>query len=249
VNSADPATSARPTDERLLTQLLDAVGEFVPGQKLQAVLGVSRPAIYQCVERLASQGIVIEARRHYGYRLVEEPVVFSEVLLRAYRPLILGCPPIHFFDTVDSTNTIAERLLAVEVVTPFVVVGREQTAGRGRRGRVWHSPDAGNLYASFAFRPQRPPREMPPITLWLGIAVARLLRDRLSLPVMVKWPNDLLLHGRKLAGMLTEARIDADSLRDLVYGLGLNLRADTRSWPEEVRAVLGRDSSVGRAED
>jgi len=227
----------RSTDERLLSLLLDAGGDYVAGQKLQGVLGVSRPAIHQGVERLGNLGIVIEGRRHYGYRLVEEPAVFTEILLRAYRPLVLGCPEIHFLDTVASTNSVAERLLAEGRPTPFVVLAREQTAGRGRRGRVWHSPSEGNLYASFAFRPQRPPHEMPPITLWLGVAVAACLRERLQLPVMVKWPNDLLVGGRKLAGMLTEARIDADALRDLVFGLGLNLQADTGKWPEEVRAV------------
>lgn len=227
----------RSTEERLLSRLLDATGDFVAGQKLQEILGISRAAIYQCVERLGHQGIVIEAKRHHGYRIVEEPAVLTEILLKAYRPLVLGCPEIHFFDSVDSTNSVAERFIAEGRETPFVVVGREQTAGRGRRGRAWHSPDAGNLYASFAFRPTRPPRDMPPITLWLGMAVARSLRDHLDLPVMVKWPNDLLLHGRKLAGMLTEARMDADSLRDLVFGLGLNLQADTSQWPEEVRAV------------
>lgn len=227
----------RPTDERLLTLLLNATGDYVPGSRLQEALGVSRPAIHQTVERLGAQGIVIEARRHYGYRLVEEPAELTEVVLRAYRPLVLGCPEIVFFDSVDSTNSLAERFLAEGRETPFVVIGREQTAGRGRRGRRWHSPGGGNLYASFAFRPVRPPREMPPITLWLGLAVARAVRRVLELPVMVKWPNDLLLHGRKVAGMLTEARIDADYLRDLVFGLGLNLHADLDRWPEDVRGV------------
>jgi BirA family biotin operon repressor/biotin-[acetyl-CoA-carboxylase] ligase len=227
----------RSTEERILTQLLDAAGDYVPGQTLQRILGISRPAIYQCVERLGQQDIVIEAKRHSGYRLAREPERLNAILLQAYRPLVLGCPMIHFLDTVDSTNSVAERYVAEGRTTPFVVLSREQTAGRGRRGRVWHSPDEGNLYASFAFRPELPPRDMPPITLWLGLAVARSLRRQLELPVMVKWPNDLLLEGRKLAGMLTEARIDADTMRDLVFGLGLNLRAETRQWPAEVRAV------------
>lgn len=228
---------SRPTEERLLTRLLDADGDFVPGQKLQDLLGISRPAIWNWVEKLAVQGIRIEAKRHYGYRLVSEPGELNGLLLRAYRPLVLDCPLIHFFDEVESSNSTAERLIAENAETPFVVIARSQSAGRGRRGRSWHSPANGNLYASFAFRPQRAPQDMPAITLWLGLAIARQLRERLQLPVFVKWPNDLLLGGRKLAGMLTEARIDADQIRDLVFGLGLNLFADTSDWPEDVRQV------------
>lgn len=230
-------TPPRPTEERLLTRLLDADGGFVPGQELQELLGISRPAIWKWVEKLGSQGIRIEAKRHYGYRFAGEPEALNALLLRAYRPLVLHCPEICFYDEVDSTNSVAERLIAEGRQTPFVVIAARQTAGRGRRGREWHSPSAGGLQASFAFRPERAPRDMPAITLWLGLAIARHLRDRLQLPVFVKWPNDLLLRGKKLAGMLTEARIDADHIRDLVFGLGLNLFADPDAWPDAVRAV------------
>ncbi len=225
----------RPTDERFLTLLFDATGDYVPGARLEERLGVSRPALHQCAEKLRKLGYRIEARRHHGYRLVEEPEGLSALSLAAYRPLVLGAPEMFFLDEVDSTNSAAEKRLAEGVATPFAVIADHQTAGRGRFGRPWHAGVGESLLVSLAFRPRRAPREMPSITLWLGLAVARYLREALDLPVMVKWPNDLLLHGRKVAGMLTEARMDADQLRDLVFGLGLNLRGDPAAWPTEVR--------------
>lgn len=223
------------TDSRLLSPLLAARGDFVPGNVLAEALGVTRVAVWGRLEKLREQGLGIEARRHHGYRLVAEPEELHEALLRAYASSMGMGADLYVYPTVDSTNTEAERLLAAGAEVPFVVVANEQTAGRGRMGRRWHSPERGNLYASFAFRPDLPPRDMPVITLWFGLAIASCLRDDFSLPIRIKWPNDLLLDGRKVAGLLTEARIDADRTRDLVFGLGLNIIADTASWPDAVQ--------------
>jgi|TARA_B110000438_G_scaffold302139_1_gene358923 BirA family biotin operon repressor/biotin-[acetyl-CoA-carboxylase] ligase len=226
-----------PTHEHLLTLLLDATGDFVAGRVLEDRLKVSRPAIHQIVEKLRGLGFEIEARRHSGYRLLREPLVSSALLYDAYQPLVLGAPKVYYFEEIDSTNSAAERLLSEGSPTPFVVVAGSQTAGRGRLGRRWHSPSGGDLYASFAFHPRRPPRDMPSITLWFGLAIAQFLKAELGLDVKVKWPNDLILDERKLAGMLTEARVDADQIRDLVFGIGLNVLSDPEEWPPEVRAV------------
>lgn len=231
------AVERPPTHEHLLTLLLDATGDFVAGRTLEERLQVSRPAVHQIVEKLRGLGFEIEARRHSGYRLSKEPQLSSALLFDAYQPLVLGAPKVYFYEELGSTNSEAERLLSEGCETPFVVVAGRQTSGRGRLGRRWHSPSGGDLYASFAFHPRRPPREMPSITLWFGLSIAKFLNAELGLDVKVKWPNDLLLAGRKLAGMLTEARIDADQIRDLVFGLGLNVLSDSEEWPPEFRAV------------
>lgn len=224
-------------DTRLLSLLLDGKGGFVSGQRLTDALGISRVAVWGRLEKLREQGIGIEAQRHRGYRMTEEPEFLHHRLLEAYAYRLGIRAEIHFHAAIDSTNSEAERLLASAVEAPFVVVASEQTAGRGRMGRQWHSPDKGNLYTSFAFRPQVPPRDLSVITLCFGLALAKALHREAELPVRIKWPNDLLLDGRKIAGMLTEARIDADQTRDLVFGLGLNIAADTNSWPEEIQRM------------
>ncbi len=222
-------------DIQILNELLAANGGFVPGNRLTDILGVSRVAVWGRLERLKEQGIEIEAQRQHGYRLVAEPPYLHEALLRAYARRLGVGTDLYFHSTIDSTNSEAERLLAAGMEDPCVVVAGEQTAGRGRMGRQWHSPHQGNLYVSFAFRPRLIPRDMPVVTLWFGLAVARCLQDEFELPVLLKWPNDLHLNGRKVAGMLTEARIDADQTRDLVFGLGMNIAAEMEAWPETVR--------------
>ncbi len=225
------------SDTVILKALLKADGDFVSGTKLAAVLGMSRVAIWARLEKLRDAGFEFEAVRQRGYRLLKAPPRLNEPLIRAYlegegRELDLV-----FLPEVDSTNSEAERKLAEGREAPFVVLAGAQAQGRGRLGRQWHSPPEGNLYASFAFRPKQPHAEMQNITLWLGLAVCRYLHHVLKVPAKVKWPNDLLLGGKKVAGMLTEARIDADHTRELVFGLGLNVLGDTQRWPKEVSAI------------
>ncbi|MEO6246265.1 MAG: biotin--[acetyl-CoA-carboxylase] ligase, partial [Opitutaceae bacterium] len=146
-------------------------------------------------------------------------------------------------DEVDSTNDEAARQLSAGRPTPFVVLARRQTKGRGRFGRAWHSASAANLYASFAFRPRVAPERMPTFTLWMGINVCELLANFAGVRPGIKWPNDILFDGRKAGGMLTEARVDSDQIRDLIFGLGLNVNSPSSGWPADLarRAVALAD--------
>lgn len=130
--------------------------------------------------------------------------------------------PKHFslvlLDEIDSTNDEAARQLAAGRLVPFVVMARRQTRGRGRFGRTWHSDSKANLYASFAFRPRVAPDRMQTFTLWMGLNICELLARFIGIPPGIKWPNDILFDGRKAGGMLTEARVDADQIRDLILG-------------------------------
>jgi len=162
-------------------------------------------------------------------------------------------PGIEFRAEIDSTNSEAERLLASGTPTPLVVLSRSQNHGRGRLGRTWASPDTGNLYASFAFRPKIPPARMQTFTLWMGVNVCETLRNFGRFSPAVKWPNDILHEGRKLGGMLTEARIDADQIRDVVFGLGLNVNILPHQWPDDLigsatsmAEILGTTIDVNR---
>ena len=137
-------------------------------------------------------------------------------------------------DEIDSTNDEAARQLAEGRATPFAIFARRQTRGRGRFGRVWHSEANGNLYSSFAFRPKAPPSRMQTFTLWMGVNVCELVSHFVPKPPGIKWPNDLVFSERKAGGMLTEARVDADQIRDLVFGLGLNVNSEPSAWPDDL---------------
>ncbi|AOS43093.1 Bifunctional ligase/repressor BirA [Lacunisphaera limnophila] len=223
------------TEVTILRELLAADTGYVSGTKLAKQLGLSRVAVWMQLQKLTKQGFVFEAARSRGYRLAGFPPQLHQSLIQAHLAGRTRTPTLITLDRVDSTNTEAERHLAAGSRTPLVILAREQTQGRGRRGRVWHSPAAGNLYGTFVFRPKLEPTRLQDFTLWMGLNVCELIANFCSIEPGLKWPNDVHLQGRKAGGMLTEARIDADEVHDLVFGLGLNLNARAADLPRELQ--------------
>jgi BirA family transcriptional regulator, biotin operon repressor / biotin---[acetyl-CoA-carboxylase] ligase len=222
------------TDITILRELLTHGDEPVSGTRLAKLLGVSRVAVWAHLQKFAKQGFVFEAVRTRGYRLVKPPDHLHAALIRAH----LGrqrAPGITCLETVDSTNSEAERRLAAGEPVPMIILAREQTKGRGRRGRPWHSAANGNLYSTFVFRPRLEAVRLQDFTLWMGVNVAELIGSFCRLQPGLKWPNDVLLDGRKAGGMLTEARVDAEEVRDLVFGLGLNVNGRAADLPPDLR--------------
>lgn len=217
----------------ILQTLLDAEGGVVSGAVLARELGMSRVAVWQHMEKLREQGFTFEALHAQGYRLIGKPAALNPALIDAYRRAGRSAGEIHVLDEIDSTNDEAVRRLSADEVTPFAIVALRQTKGRGRFGRVWHS-ERGNLYASFAFRPEVEPARMQTFTLWMGVNICELIAKFCRTTPAIKWPNDILFEGRKAGGMLTEARMDTDCIRDLVFGLGLNLTPPEDGWPDEL---------------
>jgi BirA family biotin operon repressor/biotin-[acetyl-CoA-carboxylase] ligase len=224
------------TETVILRALIEDENGFVSGAKLARELGVSRVAVWQHMEKMRAHGFEFEAVRARGYRLRKRPAKIHRNLIHAYLAARnLRCEVIQL-DEVDSTNDEAARQLSQGRPAPFVVVAGKQTHGRGRFGRVWHSEANGNLYTSFGFRPEIEPARMQTFTLWMGVNLCELIANFTRAAPGLKWPNDILFDGRKAGGMLTEARIDADQIRDLVFGLGLNLNSAAADWP----SALGR---------
>jgi BirA family transcriptional regulator, biotin operon repressor / biotin---[acetyl-CoA-carboxylase] ligase len=220
-------------EELILGLLVDGGLEYVSGEALSGKLGLSRTAVWKVVNALRGHGYRIEAVPSRGYRLVETPdrLTALEVL-----PLMetheLG-RTLHSFETVDSTNAVAFRLAVEGAEHGELVVAEHQTQGRGRRGRSWSSPHHLNLYCSFVLRPELPPQRAPELTLLAAVAVAESLRA-VGVPADIKWPNDLLVGGRKVAGILTELSADPDRVHFVVLGIGVNLNADTADFPPEL---------------
>ncbi|MBL9207480.1 MAG: biotin--[acetyl-CoA-carboxylase] ligase [Opitutaceae bacterium] len=218
----------------ILRELLAHEKTFVSGTALAAKAGMSRVAIWQHMEKLRSQGFEFEAVRSRGYRLSVRPEGLNSTLIRAFLPLRDRGLTLTLLDHVDSTNDEAARELANGRSDPFLILAHRQLGGRGRFGRRWMSEPNGNLYASFAFRPRIEPVRMPTFTLWMGANLCDLIANFFRVTPGLKWPNDLVFNGRKAGGMLTEARIDSDQIRDLVFGLGLNLRTPAGGWQGEL---------------
>lgn len=234
------------TELIILRELLAREPNFMSGTALAAKLGMSRVSVWLHMEKLRAQGFTFEAARSRGYRIATRPSGLHLGLIQAHLKGRRRDLAISLLDEVDSTNDEAARQLAASRTAPLVILARKQTRGRGRLGRTWHSEENGNLYASFAFRPRVPPGRMAIFTLWMGVNVCELIANFSQLTPGIKWPNDILFNGRKAGGMLTEARIDTDQIRDLIFGLGLNVNGPSDSWPAELarRAVSLAEESA-----
>ena len=227
------------TETLILRELLAAEPGWVSGGAIATKLGVSRVSIWHQMEKLRAQGFGFEALPARGYRLSRRPRMLHAGLVEAQLKVRRKGFTFLVLDEVDSTNDECARQLAAGRAAPFAVFAQKQTRGRGRFGRVWHSEANGNLYSSFAFRPRIEPGRMQTFTLWMGVTICELVSRFVPVKPGIKWPNDIVFDGRKAGGMLTEARVDADQIRDLVFGLGLNVNSPASDWPADLarRAV------------
>ncbi|MFZ5468340.1 MAG: biotin--[acetyl-CoA-carboxylase] ligase [Myxococcota bacterium] len=223
-------------EELILSFLADSGEEFTSGEALSDKLGLSRAAVWKVVEGLRKMGYRIDAAPSRGYRLVEVPDRLTSLELA---PLLathdLG-RTIHFFESLPSTNEWALRLAAEGAFHGEVVICEEQTQGRGRRGRGWVSPKGLNLYFSAILKPELPPQRAPELTLVAAVAVAETLREAGG-EAFIKWPNDVHIEGRKVAGVLTELAADQDRVHHVVVGVGVNLNAEGKDFPPELTEV------------
>ena len=213
-------------------QALRQAPEPLSGEALAARLGLSRAAVWKRINRLKAQGYAIVGSPRRGYRLLAatDKLLPAEIALGLKARRLTG--PVHHFDEVASTNDLAKELAAQGAPEGTLVVAEAQTGGRGRLGRQWDSPPGTGLYVSLLLRPKLPPTEMPQITLTTAVAVARAVTRVTGVTPGIKWPNDLLLAGKKLGGILTEMETESEQIRHLVVGLGLNV--NNPAFPAEL---------------
>jgi BirA family transcriptional regulator, biotin operon repressor / biotin---[acetyl-CoA-carboxylase] ligase len=202
---------------------LRAAAAPVSGAELARRLGCSRTAVWKHVAALRRAGYAISARRATGYELTAAPDRLGPAELA---PHLAGLwRRIEWREELDSTQRLARELARRDAEEGTTVIAERQTAGRGRLGRQWHSPAGLNLYASIVLRPPLPPSAVPCLALVVGLAVVDAVRDVAGLAAALKWPNDVLLDGRKAAGILTEMEAEIERVRFVVAGIGVNVNA------------------------
>jgi BirA family biotin operon repressor/biotin-[acetyl-CoA-carboxylase] ligase len=242
----------RPESEELvLSFLAEAADEFVSGEAISDKLGLTRAAVWKHVEALRGQGYRIDAFPARGYRLAGVPDRLTPLEIRPLLNTHDVGQVVHWYEELGSTNDRAKELADEGAEHGEVVVAEAQTAGRGRRGRAWSSPARKNLYFSVVLRPDLPPSRAPELTLVASVAVCEALRQA-GVDARIKWPNDLLVSGRKIAGILTELAADPDQVHWVVLGVGVNVNARAEDFPAEVRAeatsiLLERGQAAPRA--
>ena len=216
------------TAKQLLELLRAHQGQYLSGAALAAELGMTRTAIWKHIHALKGRGYPVTSHPKKGYQLLDVPdLLTAEEVLPGLETRWLG-KNYHFLPQVGSTNDYALQLASRGAPHGTVVVADQQTAGRGRLGRPWVSLPHCGLYVSVLLRDELPSRDAPQATLIAGLTLVEVLHASHGVPARIKWPNDVLVGGRKLAGILTEMQADQDVVRFLVIGIGINVnhRAD-----------------------
>lgn len=221
--------------DKLIHLLVKNAMVVVPGPKIASEIGVTRSTVWMWIEKLRALGVEIKGHPASGYQLTKLADILAPSLIR---PELgenqIGHRIVHYF-RADSTNTVATKLAAEGAPHGTLVIAEEQTAGRGRFGRSWYSEKSRGIYASIILRPPLSPASAPAITLMAGLAAHRALSSSTGLRFDIRWPNDLLVGGRKVCGILTEMSAELDRLHSVVLGIGINV--NHREMPPELKSI------------
>lgn len=226
------------TDAQLLAALREPGNGYVAATEMSKRLGLSQSAIDGRVAELRQLGYKIEVTPHLGYRLISVPDVLhaDDLLARLPAGRIIG-RDIRVFQETTSTNDIVEKLARDNVKEGVVVFAESQTKGRGRLGRKWVSPAQKGLWFSVLLRPRLRPAEATQLTVAAVNALVRAVQSQTQIVPEIKWPNDLLIRGRKVAGILTEMNAELDRVNYVIIGMGVDVNQADSDFPPEVRPI------------
>lgn len=219
----------------LLTLLAENATIVISGTRIAREIGVSRSTVWRWVERLRNLGVRVKGQLSSGYFLEQVPDILTPDILRQRLKGSLFGKRIHHFFKVDSTNRVALELAHAGEPEGTVVLAEEQTAGRGRAGRAWHSERAAGIYMTLLLRPPLSPAQAPLLTMLAGISAHAAIQSELKLSVDLKWPNDLVLGGKKLGGILTEMHAEPSAVKFVIVGIGINVNQET--FPGELAGI------------
>lgn len=212
----------------LLTMLRET-NDYVSGQKICDTFGVSRTAVWKAVNQLRKNGYEIEAVPYKGYRLIETPDILNLNELQSRRRSKWIGKDTVCYDVIDSTNAQAARLSEDRIGNGALIVADSQHAGRGRRGRSWESPAGSSIYMSILLKPEINPNNASMITLVAALAVSRAITQISGKPAGIKWPNDIVMNGKKVCGILTEMSAQFDYVNHIIVGIGINVNVESFS--------------------
>ena len=218
-----------------LLKMLKETENYISGQELCERLSVSRTAVWKAVNSLKEVGYEIEAVTNKGYRLISSPDVLLSDEIKSLLDTEWFGKEIIYMEEVDSTNNEIKRQADKEIVHGMLVISDSQTAGRGRRGRNWNSPPGTGIWMSHLLKPDLEPSKASMITLVAALACAKAIRDNTGLEALIKWPNDIVVNGHKVVGILTELSAETDYINYVVVGIGIN--ANMTEFPEEIKAT------------
>lgn len=219
---------------KIIGMILDNEKDFMSGEEISKKLGISRSAVWKHIKALKEEGYDIESVNKKGYRLKEKPMdlLSSQNINHELKTKFIGKNIIHF-ETIDSTNTYSKSI-AMKEPEGTVVISEEQTKGRGRLGRIWDSKAHEGIWMSIILKPDILPYKSTFLTIIAGASIAKALND-LGIKVGIKWPNDIILNGKKLCGILTELSAEIERINYIVLGIGMNVK--NKDFPSDIENI------------
>jgi BirA family biotin operon repressor/biotin-[acetyl-CoA-carboxylase] ligase len=225
-------------DAQILAALRSAENGGVSGADLADRLGISRAAVWARIEDLRKLGYDIEAGPHVGYRLINDPDVLhaDDLIARLGKTKVIG-RDIQVFEQTTSTNDVVEKLARDGVKEGVVVFAESQTKGRGRLGRQWMSPARKGLWFSILLRPELRPQETTQLMVAAATALWRAIRAVTGIAAEIKWPNDILIRGKKVVGILTELSAEVDRVKHVTLGVGVDVNLSASEFPADLKKI------------
>ncbi|MEH7303501.1 biotin--[acetyl-CoA-carboxylase] ligase [Neobacillus drentensis] len=239
--------------KELLDAFTNAGDDFLSGQHLAELIGCSRTAVWKHIEELRKEGFKLDAVRNKGYRILKTPEKITADEIRLGLTTTLMGRNIHYEESVESTQKIAHRLASEDAPEGTIIIAEEQLAGRGRMARKWHSPKYTGIWMSMLLRPNMPLSNAPQLTLLTAVATVQAIEEMTDVIPEIKWPNDILINGKKVTGILTELQAEADQIHSIIIGIGINVNQKKDDFPSELQEIatslfIENKVSVSRAE-
>jgi BirA family biotin operon repressor/biotin-[acetyl-CoA-carboxylase] ligase len=233
-------------DDKILNYFKKKEEGYISGEELSCELGISRAAVWKHIENLREEGYDIEAFPHMGYKLISIPDRLTEVELKWHLKTDIIAKKIYSYKETTSTNDVAYNLAMHGEKEGSIVIAESQTIGRGRMGRKWVSPKSKGAYFSVILRPAILPKEVPCITLFSALSVAKTVTEMSNLAAFIKWPNDVLIDNQKICGVLTEMNAETDKINFVIIGIGININTKKELLPKGATSIMeefGRELS------
>ena len=220
-------------NKTIIQMLIDSDSEYVSGQNISDKLGITRAAVWKRISKLKELGFEIESVTKKGYKLLSYPDILNKELIEIGMKSDFIGHSVEVLESVDSTNDYAKKK-AKELVDGSVIISLEQVKGKGRRGRSFHSGKGDGIYLSIILKPGFEPTKAPFITSIAGAALVNTF-NKFNIQTKIKWPNDVLINGKKVAGILTEMSADMEFIEYIVLGVGINVSG--LEFPSELKNI------------
>lgn len=219
---------------KILTILRNS-DKYISGQQLCESLGVSRTAVWKVINGLKEEGYEIESITNKGYRIMKYPDIVTKSEIESRLETHFAGRKVIYFDEIDSTNTCAKQIAEEQETDGVLIVAEQQLHGKGRRGREWSSPKGTGIWMSLIVKPNIKPQNASMLTLVTALAVTKSIKKLYHLDAFIKWPNDIVINGKKLCGILTEMSAQLDYINHIVIGIGIN--ANTKEFLTDLKEI------------